>query len=97
MAALVYRKLDESEIVEALSTLDGWERKGDEIERTIEFKTYKDGVVFAVAVAHLADALDHHPDLLVGYQKVTIRVSTHSVGGLSPYDFELTRRIESLL
>ncbi len=96
MSALVYRKLDESEITDHLGRLTEWVREGEELVRTIEFKTYKDGAVFASAVAFLADALDHHPDLSIGYKKVTIRMSTHSVSGLSPYDFELARRIDHL-
>ena len=91
-----YRKLSENEISEALTQAPGWHRSAGEITREWEFPTYKDGVVFASAVAYLADAMDHHPDLVITYKKVRVSVSTHSVGGLSPFDFELARRIGAL-
>jgi 4a-hydroxytetrahydrobiopterin dehydratase len=53
--------------------------------------------VFACAIGHLAEALNHHPDLLVGYGKVRVVLVTHDAGGgLTEYDFELARRIEKL-
>jgi 4a-hydroxytetrahydrobiopterin dehydratase len=97
MAELAYRKLDDHEISDALARTPAWKRQGDEIVRDFEFKTYKDGALFVAAVAYLADALDHHPEIHLGYRKVSIKVSTHSVSGLSPYDFELAFRIDALL
>lgn len=94
---LEYRLLTDSEIADGLSALDGWTLEGEKIAKRFSFKTYKDGLVFALAVGHLADALDHHPDIEVGYAKVRISVNTHSVGGLSPYDLELARRIDAVL
>ena len=96
MAELAYRKLTDEEVATALAAAPNWTRDGDEIVRTIEFATYSEGVQFAVRVAEVAEALDHHPDMLIGYRKVTIRISTHSVKGLSPYDFELARRIDGM-
>lgn len=97
MQALEYRKLDESEVQHALAEIPNWTVSEGQLSRELEFGTYKDGVVFASALAYLADALDHHPDLYIGYGKVRVTMHTHSVGGLSPYDFELARRIEALL
>ncbi len=96
MSELAYRKLSDEEIEQGLAQLQGWSRHGDAIHRLVEFASYKDGVVFACAVAHLADAMDHHPDLTIGYRKVEIVLSTHSVAGLSPYDLELAKRIQTL-
>ncbi|MCC7230783.1 MAG: 4a-hydroxytetrahydrobiopterin dehydratase [Fimbriimonadaceae bacterium] len=93
---LNYIKLDEGQIAKALEAVDGWAIVGQKLSKTFSFSTYKDGVVFASAVAYLSDKLNHHPDLYVGYAKVTVSVDTHDVGGLSPYDFELARRIDSL-
>lgn len=96
MAELQYVKLSDTEIAEELAVYPGWALDGGQITKTYEFKNYKDGVVFASAVGHVADKLDHHPDMYVGYGKVRIAVNTHSVNGISPYDFELARRIELL-
>jgi pterin-4a-carbinolamine dehydratase len=46
------------------------------------------------AIAHIAEAADHHPDLEVGYSRVTVTLSTHSAGGLTIKDFVVARRIE---
>jgi 4a-hydroxytetrahydrobiopterin dehydratase len=94
---LEYRKLPDSEIQIELAKLHGWSIADDKLTRTFAFDTYKDGVVFAAAIGHLADRLNHHPDLHVGYGKVTVAVNTHDVGGISPFDFELARRIDRLL
>jgi 4a-hydroxytetrahydrobiopterin dehydratase len=96
MAELEYRKLDDGELRAGLADLAGWAVEGGQIAKTFEFKTYKDGLVFAIAAGHLADRLDHHPDLYVGYAKVRVAMNTHAVDGLSPYDLELARRIQSI-
>ena len=93
---LEYRLLSEDEVKDGLKSVPGWAVESGLLTRTFEFKTYKDGVVFATAVAYIADKLDHHPDITLGYAKVKVAVNTHSVGGISPYDFELARRIAAL-
>lgn len=97
MEELEYRKLSSEETQSRLANLPEWGIVDGMLSRSFKFKSYKDGVVFATAVAYLADALDHHPDLTILYGEVGIRMNTHSVEGLSPYDFELARRIESIL
>jgi len=97
MADLEYRKLDGDEIRRELDTLPEWSIVDGQISRTFKFQTYKEGLVFATAVGYLADKLDHHPDLHIGYAKVRVSMNTHAVHGLSPYDFELARRIDTTL
>lgn len=93
---LNYTKLDESQTAKALEKVEGWAIVDGKLSKSFSFSTYKDGVVFASAVAFLADKLNHHPDLQIGYAKVMVSVNTHDVGGISPYDFELARRIDAL-
>lgn len=90
------RKLDPSEIETALANLNGWSHADSQIKKEYSFDTYKAGLVFAVAVGHLADRMDHHPDLFIGYQKVKVGLNTHDLGGISTWDFELAMQIESL-
>lgn len=97
MEALAYRKLSPEESQARLAEAPGWSIENDKLSKSFKFKSYKDGVVFATAVAYLADRLDHHPDLQIGYAQVRVAMNTHSVEGLSPYDFELARRIEAIL
>ena len=96
MSDLAYVKLSDDDIAKRLQSLEGWNITDGKLTKNFAFKTYKDGLVFAAAAGYLADKLNHHPDLTVGYAKVTVAVNTHDVGGISPYDFELARRIDSL-
>ncbi|MBL8060072.1 MAG: 4a-hydroxytetrahydrobiopterin dehydratase [Chthonomonas sp.] len=93
---LSYEKLSTEQIAAESQTVPQWRVDGVLI-REYQFPSYKDGLVFAVAVGHLADTLNHHPDIFIGYQKVTVSMVTHDAGGgLTAYDFELARRIDRL-
>jgi 4a-hydroxytetrahydrobiopterin dehydratase len=81
---------------EALSDLPGWSEVDGEIVKTYKFRSYKDGLAFATVAGYLADAVDHHPDLLVGYQKVRVSLSTHSASGITQKDIDLASQLESL-
>lgn len=94
--SLEYRKLSDTEIATGLGALNGWIESAGKIERTFGFENYLDGVAFASAVGFLAESLDHHPDIEIGWRKVRISMNTHAVEGLSPYDLELARRIDRL-
>jgi len=67
-----------------------------EIRRTFAFKDYYASMAFVNAVAWIAHREDHHPDMAVGYNKVTVVFSTHSVGGLSENDFIGAAKIDAL-
>ncbi len=79
-----------------LALLSGWNEQDGKIEKTFEFSAYWDGVLFASSVARIAEEMDHHPDLLITYQKVSVKISTHDAGGLTPLDLEFARRAEEL-
>ena len=93
---LEYRLLSPAELAQGLATLDGWGDESGKLGKTFAFDAYLDGVAFASAVGYLAEKLDHHPDLEIGWRKVRVTMNTHAVGGLSPYDLELARRIDGL-
>ena len=81
-----------------LKQLKGWTMGADakEIRRTFAFKDYYGSIAFVNAVAWIAHREDHHPDMTVGYNKVTVAFSTHSVSGLSENDFIGAARIDGL-
>jgi 4a-hydroxytetrahydrobiopterin dehydratase len=93
---LEYRKLSEAEIAAGLQEINGWEVENGQVCKQYGFDNYLDGIAFASAVGYVAEKLDHHPDITIGWRKVKVAVNTHSVDGISPYDFELARRIEAL-
>jgi len=93
---LEYKNLTEDEIRDGLATLSGWSVMNGKLTKSFSFDSYLAGPAFASLVAEVAESLDHHPDILIGYRKVTVFVNTHAVNGISPYDFELAKRIEAL-
>ena len=70
---------------------------GKGIQRTFSFKNYYQTMAFVNALAWVAHAEDHHPDLTVGYNRCVVNYSTHSVGGLSENDFICAARIDLLV
>jgi len=85
--------LTEDEIAAALGSLTGWERLGDVICRQFPFADFKSAMVFVNRVAALAEELNHHPDILIEYDTVTLTLTSHDIGGLSERDFHLAARI----
>jgi 4a-hydroxytetrahydrobiopterin dehydratase len=86
-------RLSEAEVVKRLGELPGWERAGDAIRRTYAFDSFADAVAFVNRVAGLAEARNHHPDILVQYRRVTLTLSSHDAGGLTERDFRLAREL----
>ena len=70
---------------------------GKEISRTWSFKNYYQTMAFVNALAWVAHAEDHHPDIEVGYNRCHVRYSTHAIGGLSENDFICAAKIDALL
>ncbi|MCH6575334.1 MAG: 4a-hydroxytetrahydrobiopterin dehydratase [Bacteroidetes bacterium] len=89
--------LSEQDIMQNLSSLDGWEQSGIEIEKQFKFKNFIHSIGFVNKVAILAEKADHHPDILVQYNKVKLVLSTHSEGGITEKDFSLANQIENIL
>ena len=95
------RALNPTEVVSRLATAQGWQLTGDgekvAIEKTYSFANYDETISFVNAVAFIANAQDHHPDLSVHYSRCVVRFNTHDVKGLSETDFECAARIDALL
>ena len=74
-----------------------WSREGEEIVRERKLDDFAAAMVFANRVAELAEAANHHPDILIhGWNKVRLTLSTHSEGGITQADFALADRIDEL-
>jgi 4a-hydroxytetrahydrobiopterin dehydratase len=84
-------------IAQRLISLPNWEVREGLLTKTFTLRSFAHGVLFIGAVAQLAEAANHHPDLsLHGYNRVTVALSTHSEGGLTEKDFGLATQIEAL-
>jgi 4a-hydroxytetrahydrobiopterin dehydratase len=95
------RALTPTEIVTRLAERPGWKLSGDgeqvAIEKTYTFANYYETISFVNALAFVANALDHHPDLAVHYDRCVVRFNTHDVKGISETDFECAARADALL
>lgn len=89
--------LTSDEITEALAGMPGWEREGDAITREFSFDGgFMGSVGFVNRVAEAAEAADHHPDLAISWNRVTVTLSTHSAGGITDKDIALAGEADRL-
>ena len=88
--------LTEEEITTALGTLSDWTRSGATITTTVELADFREAMLYTGAVAYLAESANHHPDILIQWNRVTLTLSTHSEGGLTAADMALAGRISAL-
>ena len=89
--------LSDAEIARKLTGLTGWQCEGNAITREFVFSGFTEATKFIAQLAGPANAMDHHPDvLLYRYKLVKIILTTHSAGGLTQNDFELAAKIDSL-
>jgi 4a-hydroxytetrahydrobiopterin dehydratase len=86
--------LSDGEIQDRLGRLEGWERDGDSLRKQFDRGDFKGSVEFVNAITPAAEEMNHHPDLEISWSKVTVRLSTHSQGGITENDFELAGRID---
>lgn len=95
-AAKTVQKVKAERVQTRLRQVPGWEHqpKRKSIARTYQFPTFLAAVRFVDYVAQLAEAADHHPDIDLRYNRVTLTLSTHSAGGLTENDFALAQQID---
>lgn len=79
-----------------LAKVPAWRIEGGRLARDFRFTDYHRTIAFVNAVAWIAHAQDHHPDLAVGYDRCRVEWHTHSVGGLSLNDFICAARVDAL-
>lgn len=89
--------LEQEDIDAALKKQPDWEQVGDSIVRVIEFEEFMEGIDFVNDLAEIADEAQHHPDILIQYNKVTLTLTTHDAGGITEADFELAQRVDNLV
>ncbi len=87
--------LDDNAIAAALPGLD-WERQGDELVKIRRAGGFREALDWVNQVGELAEAANHHPDIDIRWNTVTLRLSTHSAGGLTSLDLDLAARIDAI-
>lgn len=89
-------KLDDGRLVTALASIPQWQRDGQVISRTFQFKDFPAAIRFVNLVAGMAEGAWHHPDIDIRWNKVTLALTTHDAGGLTEKDFALARQSDAL-
>lgn len=88
--------LSDAQVEEKLAGLKGWQRAGEAIEKSFKRGDFVGAVEFVSSLAEPAEAMNHHPDVAISWETVTVSISTHSEGGLTAADFELAAKIDAL-
>jgi 4a-hydroxytetrahydrobiopterin dehydratase len=88
--------LSDEEIQARLGGRQGWSLEGNEIRKDFKLEDFKGSVEFVNRLTPVAEEMNHHPDLAISWNTVTVSITTHSQGGLTENDFELAQRIDAL-
>lgn len=89
-------KLSSEQISLYLRKLAHWRNENNTLVKTYLFSKFTDSIQFVNQIAEIAESTNHHPDLLIQYNKVKITLTTHDEGGITGKDFLLAEQIESL-
>ncbi len=88
--------LTQDDIREQLSSLQGWALTSEGIRKKYVLNDFRSAINLVNRVADLAEEANHHPDILISYNRVTFTLITHSAGGITEKDFDLATRIEAI-
>ena len=88
--------LTEPQIAAELAAVSAWTRDGGSITTVTTRADFRDALLYVGAVAYLAEKAQHHPDIAIAWNKVTLSVVSHSAGGLTAKDFALARQVNDL-
>lgn len=92
------KSLNPDEINQALAVLSGWRLEDDALVKEFKFASFREALTFMVLAGFEAEAMDHHPEWTNVYNRLTIRLNTHSAGGkVTGLDVELAQKIEALV
>ncbi len=88
--------LTDEQIKRALSSLPGWQQQGKAIQRVFEFPDFKAAMQFVNTIAEAAEQANHHPDIDIRYNKVTMALVSHDSGGVTQRDVRMAQKINEI-
>lgn len=88
--------LTDTEVKQSLGKLHGWQQSGKAIQRVYEFPDFKAAMQFVNKVADAAEQANHHPDIDIRYNKVTLALVSHDSGGVTDRDVRMAEKINQL-
>ena len=77
--------------------MTAWTREAGHLTRSLEFESFMKAIDFVNQVARVAEEIDHHPDILISWRRVTLNLSSHDVGGITNRDFALAAKLDGLI
>lgn len=89
-------KLPDTDVAARLDALPEWSQPGEEIQRTFGFADFAAAMAFVERIAAHAEAVQHHPDILIRYGRVTLSLATHDAGGITEKDFDFARAADGM-
>ena len=89
-------KLTNSEIEAHLEEVAGWSVEDGKLHKQFQFETFVEAFGFMTSLALIAEKMNHHPEWFNVYNRVTIDLMTHDVGGISDLDFQLAKEADTL-
>jgi 4a-hydroxytetrahydrobiopterin dehydratase len=89
--------LSESEARARLGEVPGWDVGEKALVRKLALPSFPEAIAFVVKVAFVAEAADHHPDVMINYRRVTLTLWTHTEGGITEKDFALAKELNKLI
>jgi len=93
---MAIQKLTDAEIRQELAKLPGWSLEDGKLHRAFQFADFVEAFGFMARAALIAEAMGHHPDWSNVWNRVTVDLNTHSIGGISRLDFELASKMQAL-
>ena len=91
------RALTADELIGITHGLPAWSEEDGWLVRTVEAPTFPLGISWVVAVAEVAETMDHHPDIDIRYRRITFRIRTHDLDALTTWDVALAHRIDQIV
>ena len=88
--------LSADQVQAELAATPGWQLADGQITKTVTRKDFADALRYVNAVGYLAEQANHHPDIAISWNKVTLTLVTHAAGGLTTNDFALARSVNAL-
>jgi len=89
--------LTPEQVTAELSATPGWQLEDGRLTRTVTRTDFRDALLFVNAVGFFAERANHHPDVAISWNKVTLTLISHSAGGLTGNDFALARQLNDLI
>ena len=88
--------LHNEDITRRLESMPGWRRRGNALEKHFDRADFDGSIAFVNAVAKLANAQNHHPDIGISWNEVTLTLSSHDASGITERDFKLATALDEL-